>query len=145
VKEYDDITYGGSEESAEFSRSEDSSGSPSSDIQANKGAPGDIIEVTDDEECRIGWFQRDPRYLNCEDINECTGRPCHHGRATCINKQGDFECECYDAYVGDGFSCFIGLNFLILPPYKHLHSSIPGVENAYKLTLRQVFYFSVLS
>ena len=141
MKEYEGITYGSSVDSA----TEDSSAQPSIDTDAatdesdTESEPGDVIATTNEEQCRVGWFQRDPRFPNCEDINECTSRPCHHGRANCINKQGDFECECYQTYVGDGFSCYIGLNFLILPPDKHLHSSIPGIENAYKLTLRRVF------
>ena len=94
-------------------------------------------------ECPVGWYLPDDRLTDdtdaCEDINECTNVPCHKLRAACINKQGDFECECFKSYVGDGFSCFIGVNMLIIPPNKHLHSSIPGIETAYKLTLRLVF------
>ena len=97
-------------------------------------------EVSVEKECHVGWYRRDDNN-ECDDINECTDRPCHHSRANCINKQGDFHCECFKTYVGDGFSCYIGLNMLIIPPDKHLHSSVPGIATAYKLTLRWVFKF----
>ena len=122
----------------------------------SRDAYGEIIEESADimdirnnglrqseAECPVGWYLPDDRLSDdtdaCEDINECTNVPCHKLRAACINKQGDFECECFKSYVGDGFSCFIGVNMLIIPPNKHLHSSIPGIETAYKLTLRLVF------
>ena len=130
---------------------EDTTNLPLSDASGEiTEEPADVMDIRSNglqrsvEECPVGWYRPDDKRVSenidgCEDINECTNVPCHKSRAACINKQGDFECECFKSYVGDGFSCYIGLNMLIIPPDKHLHSSIPGIETAYKLTLRLVF------
>jgi len=40
----------------------------------------------------------------CNDINECTRRPCH-SLATCTNMPGSFKCTCRTGYEGDGVKC----------------------------------------
>ena len=41
-----------------------------------------------------------------EDFDECKAHQdnCGH-HATCVNKEGSFECKCNDGFEGDGISC----------------------------------------
>ena len=41
-----------------------------------------------------------------EDFDECMAHQdnCGH-HATCVNKEGSFECKCNDGFEGDGISC----------------------------------------
>ncbi|CAD5125802.1 DgyrCDS14008 [Dimorphilus gyrociliatus] len=40
--------------------------------------------------------------IGCVDLDECISNPCK-GLATCINKEGSYECQCPDGYRHDSF------------------------------------------
>lgn len=57
-----------------------------------------------DCEVEAGWHC--DRGEPCEDIDECKRRTAEcHASATCHNEEASYECECYPAFVGDGFDC----------------------------------------
>lgn len=40
-------------------------------------------------------------FYSCDiDINECASNPCHHN-GICIDRLGEFECNCTDDYEGE--------------------------------------------
>ncbi|XP_068749214.1 LOW QUALITY PROTEIN: uncharacterized protein [Montipora capricornis] len=55
---------------------------------------------------KLGSFNVTASEVAVEDFDECMAHQdnCGH-HATCVNKEGSFECKCNDGFEGDGISC----------------------------------------
>lgn len=42
--------------------------------------------------------------FNHSDISECPSNPCHKN-ASCSNAGGNYTCQCYTGYTGNGITC----------------------------------------
>lgn len=110
------IACGEADEGADFSEGDGDSGdgddgdgdgkTADSCSELDCGSHSKCVEDDDGAscECEKGFALDDDDA--CVDIDECDkGSDACDDHATCKNTSGDYDCECDDGYMGDGFSC----------------------------------------